>query len=143
MAKITKIELINTLKESGLRVTETRIFVLETIIKSSDALSIYEITEKIRKKNKIDQATVYRNALSLEAVGIVRKTSLSNGSFGYEITPTEIFCRFVCARCGITEKIKDSSLNDLVKKNLKKNKKIKIDTVHSIEFSGLCKKCLH
>ncbi len=53
------------LKDSNLKVTAHRIAILSLISKSKKPLSVFEIIDELRKKEKIDQATVYRNLASL------------------------------------------------------------------------------
>lgn len=141
MAVYTQEELKTLLQEAGLRITDHRIMVVSTIAKIKQPITVYELVEILRKKNNIDQATVYRNLASLHEAGILRRLDFNHGHAHYELETGRASHNLVCQSCEMVEKIEGVSVEDAVKKMLKKSKKFKNTTTHSIEIYGLCKKC--
>ena len=141
MALYTQDELTEMIKEAGLRVTDHRVTVLSLVAKMKQPITVYEIVEMLRKKHDIDQATVYRNLSSLHESGLLRRLDFNHGHAHYELETGRASHQLVCDKCETIEKIEGISVDDAVKKMLKKRKKFKNTTTHSIEIYGLCKKC--
>jgi Fur family ferric uptake transcriptional regulator len=141
MAAYTHEELINILKEADLRITNHRLAVLSYIAKLKQPATVYEIVEAIRKKDDVDQATVYRNITSLEQAGLLRRMDFNHGHAHYELETGRPTHQLVCNNCETIEKIEGISIDVTVKKMLTKSKKFKKTTTHSIEIYGLCKSC--
>jgi Fe2+ or Zn2+ uptake regulation protein len=141
MAIYSKEELTTMLQESGLRVTGHRLTVLATIAKVKQPVTVYELVETLRKKDDIDQATVYRNLSLLHEAGLLRRLDFNHGHAHYELETGRASHQLVCHTCETIEKIEGISVDDAVKKMLKKSKKFKNITSHSIEVYGRCKKC--
>ena len=141
MVNLSQEELISLMKENGLRITNHRLLILNVITKSREPLTVYELTEKVRRKENIDQATVYRNIFSFEEAGLIRTVSFNHGHNHYEFNTGKKFCRVVCDNCGTFEKLDGKSFSDLSKKIFKKSKKFKQDGLSSFEIYSLCKKC--
>jgi Fe2+ or Zn2+ uptake regulation protein len=142
MATYSKEDLILMLKESELRVTDHRLAVLSYLSKVRQPVTVYEIIEVLRKKEDIDQATVYRNLSSLHEAGLLRRLDFNHGHAHYELETGRASHQLVCAKCETIEKIEGISIDDTVKKMLKKSKKFKNTTTHSVEIYGLCKACV-
>lgn len=141
MAIYTKEELINLVKEASLRVTPHRLLVLETLAKVRQPITVYELVEELRKKEDIDQATVYRNLSSLHEAGLLRRLDFNHGHAHYELETGRASHSLVCSTCETIEKIEGISVDDAVKKMLKKSRKFRLTKSHSIEIYGLCKSC--
>jgi Fe2+ or Zn2+ uptake regulation protein len=141
MASYTKDELTTMLQEASLRITDHRLAVLSTITKVKQPITVYELVDILRKKDNIDQATVYRNLASLHEAGLLRRLDFNHGHAHYELETGRASHQLVCHNCETIEKIEGISVDDAVKKMLKKSKKFKNTTTHSIEIYGLCKKC--
>lgn len=129
------------LKESGLRVTGHRLSVLDTISKVKHPVTVYELVDELRKRDDIDQATVYRNLSSLHEAGLLRRLDFNHGHAHYEIETGRASYNLVCSHCETIEKIEGISMDDTVKKMVKKSKKFKETLTHSMEIYGLCKSC--
>lgn len=129
------------LKESGLRVTDHRLLVLETVSKVKQPVTVYELVESLRKKEDIDQATVYRNLSSLHEAGLLRRLDFNHGHAHYELETGRASHQLVCSNCETIEKIEGFSIDDTVKKMLKKSKKFRETRSHSVEIYGLCRTC--
>ena len=141
MAAYSKEELQTMLQEVGLRVTDHRIAVLSTVAKVKQPITVYELVDVLRKKDNIDQATVYRNLSALHEAGLLRRLDFNHGHAHYELENGRASHQIVCKTCETIEKIEGISIDDTVKKMLKKSKKFKSTTTHSIEIYGACKKC--
>lgn len=141
MATYSQEDLTTMLRESGLRVTDHRLLVLETVAKVKQPVTVYELVEDLRKKQDIDQATVYRNLSSLHAAGLLRRLDFNHGHAHYELETGRASHQIVCSKCETIEKIEGVSIDDTVKKMVKKSKKFRAVATHSIEVYGLCKAC--
>ena len=141
MASYSKEELHTMLQEAGLRVTDHRVEVLLAVAKVREPVTVYELVDILRKKNDIDQATVYRNLSSLHEAGLLRRLDFNHGHAHYELETGRASHQLVCKNCETIEKIEGVSLDDIAKKMLKKSKKFRTATSHSVEMYGLCKSC--
>ena len=129
------------LKEAALRVTDHRLAVLTYLSKVRNPVTVYELVDALRKKSNIDQATVYRNLLSLHESGLIRRLDFNHGHAHYELETGRASHQLVCSTCETIEKVEGISIDDIVKKMLKKSKKFKQTTTHSMEIYGVCKNC--
>lgn len=141
MASYSKQDIETMIKEAGLRVTDHRSMILSIISKVKQPITVYELVDMLRKKADIDQATVYRNLSSLHTAGLLRRLDFNHGHAHYELETGRASHQLVCNTCETIEKIEGISVDDAVKKMLKKSKKFKKTTTHSIEIYGLCKTC--
>jgi Fe2+ or Zn2+ uptake regulation protein len=129
------------IKAKGLRVTQHRLAILATLARVKQPVTVYELVDTLRKKENIDQATVYRNLTSLHEAGLLRRLDFNHGHAHYELETGKASHQLVCNSCETVEKIEGISVDDAVKKMLKKSKKFKNTTTHSIEIYGVCKSC--
>ncbi len=141
MAKYSKEDLTQMIKEAGLRLTDHRLMVLNALSRVRQPITVYELVESLRKKEDIDQATVYRNLSSLHEAGLLRRLDFNHGHAHYELETGRASHQLVCGKCETIEKIEGISIDDIVKKMLKKSKKFKSTTTHSMEIYGTCKNC--
>lgn len=141
MASYSKEELTVMVQEAGLRVTEHRLAVLAYLAKVRNPVTVYGLVDALRKKDNIDQATVYRNLSSLHEAGLLRRLDFNHGHAHYELETGRASHQLVCSNCETIEKIDGISIDDIVKKMVKKSKKFKQTTTHSMEIYGLCKTC--
>lgn len=141
MARFSKEDLVNMLKEAELRVTSHRFAVLSYLARVNQPATVYEIMETLRKKNDIDQATVYRNLSSLYEAGLIRRLDFNHGHARYELETGRASHMLVCSKCELIERIEGVSIDDVIKKMSKKSKKFKNITTNSIEIYGVCKNC--
>ncbi len=129
------------IKEKGLRVTGHRVALLSLLARVKQPVTVYELVDVLRKKENIDQATVYRNLTSLHEAGLLRRLDFNHGHAHYELETGKASHQLVCNSCETVEKIEGISVDDAVKKMLKKSRKFKNATTHSIEIYGVCKSC--
>ena len=99
MATYSKEDLTIMLKEAELRVTDHRLAVLSYLSKVRQPVTVYEIIEVLRKKENIDQATVYRNLASLHEAGLLRRLDFNHGHAHYELETGRASHQLVCHTC--------------------------------------------
>ncbi len=148
MQTYTQNEIFDLIKNSGLKYTEHRFNILMRVSKSKSSIAAHKLIEDMKKKYDIDQATVYRNLISLEEAGIIKKSShkvigSSHGHAHYEVSTDEVFQKVICNKCETIEKISSKNFNfdDVLKKIIKKSKKFKTGNVLAFEIYGLCNGC--
>lgn len=142
MAKYSKTHLEDLLKESKLRVTPHRVAVLSVIANRGEPLTVQTIFDTLRKKYSIDQATIYRNLLSLHESGLLRRLDFNHGHAHYELETGAPSSQFVCNKCETIEKVDAKEIDALIKQVSKKSKKFKSLASHTIEIYGVCKQCV-
>lgn len=141
MARYTKEELTTYIQEAGLRVTPHRLCVLGMVAKAKQPITVYELVELLRKKEAIDQATIYRNLSSLHEAGLLRRLDFNHGHAHYELETGRASHQIVCGKCETIEKIEGISIDGAIQKMLQKSKQFKKTTTHSIEIYGVCRNC--
>lgn len=141
MKKMSAKDLESTLKEAGLRITEHRLAVLKALSSAKSAVTVQALFDMLREDYMIDQATVYRNLSALHESKVVRRFDFNHGHAHYEIETGEPSHSLVCSNCETIEKINGITIDDVVKKMVRKSSKFKKMTSHSVEVYGLCKKC--
>ena len=142
MAKYAKAHLEELLKKTKLRVTPHRLAVLSVIANYSEPLTVQAIFDTLRKKYSIDQATIYRNLLSLHESGLLRRLDFNHGHAHYELETGAPSSQFVCNKCETIEKLDSKEIDDVIKRVSKKSKKFKTLSSHTIEIYGVCKQCV-
>jgi Fur family ferric uptake transcriptional regulator len=75
----------NRLKSAGLRITQPRIAILETLIKRALPASIEQIHAEL-SNSACDLVTVYRCLAAFEELGLVRRCFFHNGTSLYQIS---------------------------------------------------------
>jgi len=142
MVAYSQNDLVSVLKKAGFRITEHRLAVFSHVARARQPITVYELMDIIRKKENIDQATVYRNLTLLHTAGLLRRLDFNHGHAHYELETSCASHNLVCSNCETIEKIEGISIDDTVKKMLKKSKKFKNVITHSVEIYGLCKNCV-
>lgn len=129
------------LKAKGLKATPGRILLLEALAKRAEPLSVGTLHSVVKKA--VDQVTVYRTLESLVNAGLVAIVDLRHGHAHYElIEGRNHHHHMICVSCGEIEDIENCDISSFSKKALSQSKKFASINDHSLEFFGLCKKCL-
>lgn len=137
--KLSKDYFNNILKDRGLKVTPTRLAVLEIFLKSSKPISANIICKKLN--GQINEATVYRMLSSFECSDILKKINLRKDSAFFELN-NDHHHHMVCTNCGLIEDFKENvEIEKLLDSVVKKSAQFKKIKEHSLELFGLCKKC--
>jgi len=130
------------LKEKGLKITSTRLDILNVF--SDDCKPINaEYIYKILKKNQINLVTIYRTLLSFEKLDIIKRVDLHKESIFYELRADHHHHHMICLKC---KKIANfdgyqKDTESLITKALKKTKNFKSISHHSFDLFGICKEC--
>ncbi len=92
------------LREAGLKKTGSRVAVLDVLERAASPMSHGEVADALTKEG-FDQATVYRNLISLTEAGLARRTDLGDRVWRFERRRAGDHDRthphFVCVDCGV------------------------------------------
>ena len=136
------------LREKGLKVTQQRLLVLQTLAKNSGSYMAAEDIYEVIKEGypEIGLATVYRTLQLLLEMQLVDRINLDDGCVRYEIghifegDTKHSHHHLICRTCGKVLPFEDDLLEEL-------ERHIEEDTGfhvldHELKFYGLCKECL-
>lgn len=133
----------NAFRESGGRVTETRLAVVRCLANSQQPLTAKEIFDKLDRKSKIDQVSVYRILEALLELDLVHQVFPSGGYIPCHHTSCEQSFHILtrCSSCNAIEEshVPADKVEPLV--SYLKNKKKFYPDVHVIQINGLCVSC--
>lgn len=130
------------IRAAGLRVTTSRVAVLERLAAAKSPLSHADLAEQLVPKG-FDRATVYRNLIDLAEVGIVARAELGDHVWRYELRRTDHarhieHPHFVCTTCGEVTCL-DSTAVTLTP--APGSKKSVIGEVTEVLVKGRCERC--
>jgi Fur family zinc uptake transcriptional regulator len=133
-----KKDISNTLRDSGLKVTPTRLAILGVFSKDCKPINAEYVFNKLRNE-KVNLVTIYRTLSTFAKKGILRLVNVSAESTHYELAEHHHH-HLICRDCGEIEGI--SVCNELLNKDaMAQSKKFQSIQSHSVEFFGFCKKC--
>lgn len=144
---VNREKFINLLRERGLKVTNQRIGVLETLASYPDKhLTAEEIYDKVKQEYpEIGLATVYRTVQLLLELHLIDKINLDDGCVRYEIahleggTTKHHHHHLVCLSCGNVFSFEDDLLEQLEDEIKKKLDFRVVD--HEVKLYGYCREC--
>ena len=111
--------ILNTLKAQNLRITRSRMAVINVLVKHADTpLTSHEIFIKTQKKGhtECNQVSVYRSLLLLEKLDLVKKNIFQGDAARYLLTKPQTSEKrrhehfFKCTRCNLIEAFEDCTL---------------------------------
>ncbi|MGX4670295.1 peroxide-responsive transcriptional repressor PerR [Cerasibacillus sp. JNUCC 74] len=132
-------EAINTLKESGVRITPQRHAVLEYLLNSTihpTADDIYKALEG--KFPNMSVATVYNNLRVLREVGLVRELTYGDSSSRFDCNTSDHY-HIICNSCGKIVDFHYPSLDE-VEALAEQVTGFKVSH-HRMELYGVCEEC--
>ncbi len=133
------IEIADTLKEKGLRVTPHRLAIYEFFLKNDTPVSVKALYEKLQKTG-IDQVTVYRVVRSLVDASLIKQIDLGEDQAYFEKIDEHDHHHVVCKNCKKIADFTGCEIHPIIARALSQTKFSSIDS-HSLELFGLCKKC--
>jgi len=129
------------IRKMGKRLTKQRMLVYSLLMSLSKPATVHQIhSSLIKRKEKIDLVSIYRNLDFLEKAEMVCQCDFGDGTKRYEILDVKNHHHhIICRNCGRIENI---SMDE--KKLVKKvsDKTGFLIERHILEFFGLCPKCL-
>ncbi len=129
---------IESLKKSGLKLTEPRKAILLALSKSHGPFTAEEV-HKLITKEVCDPATVYRTLSRLVDVGLLRRCEFGDGMARFEIAePGTHHHHVICNRCKRIEIIDDDELEQIDRFARKRGFS---NVSHILEFFGTCPRC--
>ncbi|MGV3488747.1 MAG: peroxide-responsive transcriptional repressor PerR [Tuberibacillus sp.] len=134
-------EAINTLKESGVRITPQRHAILEYLIVSMSHPTADEIYKALESKfPNMSVATVYNNLRVFKKAGLVKELTYGDSSSRFDFATTDHY-HIICESCG---KIVDFSYPGLdeVEALAEHVTGFEINN-HRMEVYGTCPDCKH
>ncbi|TAH53845.1 MAG: transcriptional repressor [Chloroflexota bacterium] len=134
------LELVQSLRQAGHRLTPQRESVLAVIADSHEHLSAEEILARVRKRYPyLNKSAVYRSLELLTELGLVTLTDLGHGRVEYELHRHPHHHHLVCRKCKSVQQI-DHRLFQNLQKKLESDFGFRADLDHFAIF-GTCRKC--
>ncbi len=125
------------LKDHGLKITESRLQILNMLFNAGKPVSVQDITKKLRAS---DPVTVYRVLEQFTKAGIISMVHVSGDRAHFEYAHTHHH-HLVCTGCGKIEEIESCSVSTSERTILKHVPTFAQILSHSLEYFGVCKKC--
>lgn len=133
-------ELVDSLRQTGHRLTPQRESVLSVIAESDEHLTAEEILARVRKRYPyLNKSAVYRSLDLLAELNLVTQTDLGHGRVEYELHRHPHHHHLICHHCKHVQQIDQSVLQGLQKK-LEHDFGFHPDLDHFAIF-GICSKC--
>lgn len=134
------IELVESLRQAGHRLTPQRESVLAVMADSTAHLTAEEIIARVRVRYPyLNKSAVYRCLDLLSELGLVTQTDLGNGHVEYELQQNPHHHHLICRHCRQVVQI-DHAVLAALGKRLENDFGFKADLDHFAIF-GTCKKC--
>ena len=134
-------ELRGAIRTRGLRVTPSRVAVLELVRASDAPMSHGDVADRLQS-HTWDRATIYRNLIDLSEVGLLRRTDVGDHIWRFEAVTGEhdaAHPHFVCTECGTVECLPDLEL--AVRRSMKSPRAVRQRQVE-VHVRGLCDACI-
>ncbi len=130
----------NAIKSSGGRLTKTKKAIIDILSENHCLLSKQEMVEKLKiKKIRPDRSTIYRELQFLTKNNIVIKNMIAGIDY-YEIAQDHHH-HLICMSCNSISKVEIGNHLEKQEKQIARQNKFNIIN-HSLEFYGLCQRCL-
>ena len=122
--------------EKGLKMTEQRRLIAQTVSESEDHPDVEEIYTRASKKDqRISIATVYRTLRLFEEAGIIEKHDFGDGRARYEPVPDEHHDHLIDVKTGQVLEFHDAEIEALQEKIAQRLGYKLVD--HSLELYGV------
>lgn len=138
ICKIHELSIKDKLKKLALKVTVSRLGVIDALIHAKTPLRIQDIKNFSKLKNT-NLATVYRIINNLVELRVVSSPALGGQEAYFELENSHHH-HLVCEKCGRIEELSGCQSPDIAVGVLNKKGFSKV-LRHSLEYFGLCRKC--
>jgi len=134
-----EMKLESTLKDQGIKVTKSRLAILEILLNNENAVSVDYIYELCIKNGiTIDLSTVYRTMDILENKHIIDKIDLGEGKYNYKLKKDVHKHTLECCLCHKEVQIECPMVQI---EEIIKNKTGFTLTEHELKIKGICDSC--
>ncbi|HTM43985.1 MAG TPA: Fur family transcriptional regulator [Polyangiaceae bacterium] len=101
--------------EQGLRSTDQRRLIIDTLFHAPSHLTVEELLEQVRRADpKVGYATVYRTMKMLASGGIVEESKFGGGFTRYELADqTSHHDHIICVDCGVIQEFEEPMIEEL------------------------------
>ena len=138
---MSSITLAEKLKFAGLKITQSRLKVLEILEKAQQhhlsAEAVYAILSK--EKAEVALATVYRVLTQFEQVGLIKRHHFSQEHAFFELNQGTHHDHLVCTKCGHVQEFVDERIETFQREIAKTNHFEMTD--HVLNIYGICQIC--
>ncbi|MCB0179783.1 MAG: transcriptional repressor [Anaerolineae bacterium] len=133
-------ELVNDLKERGLRVTPQRAIILEAIEGLSGHITAEDIFGVVKEVNSyISLATVYRTLELLKELGLIIESNMGTSTTHYALRAHGTHHHSVCRVCGKTMDLPNCMFEPMIEQ-LRTDFNFVADAHHMV-IMGWCEQC--
>src|ERR1700729_2840752 len=140
---LKRCELLNEVEARGIRLTEQRRALIETIQRADSHLDAATLLSLARQVDpNIDRATVYRTLELLKRLGLIDELDLMhlNGEkHYYEVKTQKDQLHLACFNCGEIEEF-NSPPYQILKREIAAQKNFSIQVMR-LEVGGMCSRC--
>src|ERR1700722_19625100 len=127
-------------RQMGLKVTQQRIAILETLSGGRAHVTAQEVFEVVNAKYpEIGFATVYRFLRKMAEQKMVTEVRMGGLPARYELTPRRHHDHLTCVRCGQIVEFENSQIETL-QEQVAKEHNFRL-THHVLELYGVCPRC--
>jgi Fur family transcriptional regulator, ferric uptake regulator len=124
----------------GLRLTESRLAVLQVLAATAEHLKVAEVHRRARQiDGRVGLASVYRTMGLLAEMGLVKHVHLDHRHRHYASITEDHSHHLVCTSCGLAVEFNDCRLERL-ERAIARRTDFEIEG-HCMEFFGRCAKC--
>jgi Fe2+ or Zn2+ uptake regulation protein len=129
------------LHNAKLRVTPARLGVLAMLEHADMPVDVSMITDYLKKqKIPVNEVTVFRILNTFTDKGITKPIQLNEGKLRYEYANKAKHHHFICEKCKTITDVEGCTVEAL-ERQIEKTSGGKV-TRHSLEFFGLCRRCV-
>ena len=129
------------LHNAKLRVTPARLGVLAMLEHADIPVDVSMVTDYLKKqKIPADNVTVFRILNTFTDKGITKPIELNEGKLRYEYAAKPKHHHFICEKCKAITDVDGCTVNTL-EQQIEESTGAKV-TRHSLEFFGLCRRCV-
>lgn len=133
-------EMVDALRENGLRLTPQRMAVVKYLAENRDHPSVEQLYEAVRPNFPTTSlATIYKTVAVLEQIGEVAELRLGQEMARYDGADPRPHPHAVCRECGRVSDVDLDLAPDLVER-AERGSGFRVDT-YRVDFFGVCPDC--
>tara|TARA_B100001142_G_C14321109_1_gene650454 strand:+ start:325 stop:738 length:414 start_codon:yes stop_codon:yes gene_type:complete len=134
--------LLNSLKKNGYRITKSRKLICELLESNIHFhFNVKQLHQKINSlsKSNIDRTTIYRTLVALEELGLLQHSHIPHKPAIYFLNNNNQNVHLICEMCDKIVDVENDSINSI---NLILQKDTNFDTINNnFIFVGKCPEC--